>query len=415
MYRRSTGDHGNKFGGRLLRWYISKVTPDEIIIEFTLLKEYEDLFSFTPPETIYPGKSVVLSIIPTGIGCEIGGYAGDAAPATALLASCTDYLITNPNAVNASDFILMPDNVLYTEGFIIDQFSRGQVNLYKPYSNKLGLIINKPDKSQLDIVFNIMNTVRAVHGVHIEDYVITEESIGSRCEQNRSGSYVGNIDKPGVLFKACDKLVEKGVNAIAVTSNIKDLPLDNYAVHFEGKHPNPIGGAEAVISHLICKKYRIPAAHAPLLNVKDLKLKSSVVDARGAGEFSSISGLACVLIGLSKAPQINKTQCYGIEDIVNINNLLAVVAPAGALGGVPMIYAQRNGIPVIAVKENRTILDITQSKLNLKNTIMVNNYPEAAGILQALKKGISIPGLYRPLATLKFQSQTELMGETLDR
>ena len=57
---------------------------------------------------------------------------------------------------------------------------------------------------------------------------------------------------------------------------------------------------------------------------------------------------------------LKKTQCYGIKDIVNINNLLAVVAPAGALGGVPMIYAQRNDIPVIAVQENRTILDITQ-------------------------------------------------------
>lgn len=391
----------NQFGSRLLRWYISKVTTDEIMIELTLLTEYEDTSSFTSLETIYPGKSVVLSIIPTGIGCEIGGYAGDAAPATALLASCTDYLITNPNAVNASDFIFMPDNVLYTEGFIIDQFSRGQVNLYKPYANKLGLIINKPDKSQLDMVFNIMNTVRAVHGVHIEDYVITEESIGGRCERNPSGSYVGNIDQPGVLFKACDQLLEKGVNAIAVTSNIKDLPLDDYAVHFEGKHPNPIGGAEAVISHLICKEYEIPAAHAPLLNVKDLNLKSQVVDARGAGEFSSPSGLASVLIGLSQAPQMKKTQCYGIKDIVNINHLLAVVAPAGALGGVPMIYAQSNGIPIIAVQENRTILEITQTQLNLKNVIQVNNYPEAAGILQALKKGISIPSLYRPLATLK--------------
>lgn len=49
------------------------------------------------------------------------------------------------------------------------------------------------------------------------------------------------------------------------------------------------------------------------------------------------------------------------------------------------------------------------SILNLKNIIQVNNYPEAAGILQALKKGIGISSLYRPLATLKFQSQTRLM------
>ena len=29
----------------------------------------------------------------------------------------------------------------------------------------------------------------------------------------------------------------------AMTSNLKNLPLDDYSIHFEGKHPNPIGGA----------------------------------------------------------------------------------------------------------------------------------------------------------------------------
>jgi hypothetical protein len=394
----------NKFGSRILRWFISKVAGDEISIEITLLGAHESASwssPLSPVEALYPGKSVVVNIVPTGIGCDIGGYAADAAPASALLASCTDYLITNPNTVNASNFIFMTDNVLYTEGYIIDQFCKGLINLYRPYSNKVGLIVNKPDKSELDMVFNIMNTVRAVHGVDIENYFITDESMGGSCVQNKSGSYVGRIENPDVLFNACDYLVEKGVNAIAVTSNIKDLPLDYYAEHFEGRHPNPIGGAEAVISHLICKRYGLPAAHAPLLNVKELALASRIVDARGAGEFASTSGLACVLIGLSRAPQMTKNRCRGLEDIVNVNNLLAVVAPAGALGGIPVLYAARNGIPVIAVRENKTILQVTQSKLNLKNVIEVTSYPEAAGILLALKKGISIPSLYRPLSTLR--------------
>ena len=87
--------------------------------------------------------------------------------------------------------------------------------------------------------------------------------------------------------------------------------------------------------------------------------------------------------------------------MVNINNLTAVVAPASALGGIPVIYAEKYNVPIIAVKNNQTILDVTQAKLNLKNVIRVNNYPEAAGIIQALKKGISIASLYRPLATLR--------------
>lgn len=45
----------------------------------------------------------VVHIVPTGIRCEFGGFAGDATPVTNLLASTADFLVTHPNAVNASD------------------------------------------------------------------------------------------------------------------------------------------------------------------------------------------------------------------------------------------------------------------------------------------------------------------------
>lgn len=391
-----------EFGERLLRWFVSKVTAAAFHVEITLCRESMDSTGNETGKAFYPGRSVVVSLVPTGIGCSIGGYAADAAPATALLSCCCDYLITNPNAVNASDFIFLPGNVLYCEGYLIDQFSRGRVNLYQPYANKLGLIVNTPTSAELEAVFNIMNTVRAVHGIDIEDYVITGESFGGGCVKNRSGSYVGNIERPDILFRACDQLIERGVNAIAVTSNIKDLPLSEYADHFDGLHPNPIGGAEAVISHLICRKYRLPAAHAPLSNVKDLNLRHRVVDARGAGEFASFSGLACVLIGLRRAPQVAGEGNFRVKDILDIHNVLAIVAPATALGGIPVLFAGKYGIPVIAVKENRTILQVDASALNLDHVYEVNNYAEAAGVVMALKQGISIRSLYRPLDTLRF-------------
>lgn len=395
-----------KTGRDILRWHISRVTGDDIVVEATLFEKAGKGFPEENTGLIYPGKNVVLSAVPTGVGCDIGGYAADAAPATNLLASCADYLITNPNAVNASNFISMADNVLYTEGFTIDLFCKGQVNLYKPYANKVGLIIEKEDQASLETVYNIINTVRAVHGVDMDAgcVVVTEESFGGRCVQYKSGAYVGTLDKPGVLFKAAEYLIERGVNAIGITSNIQDLPKENYAKHFDGQHPNPIGGAEAIISHLITEKYRIPAAHAPMINIKELALKSNIVDARGAGEFASPSGLACVLIGLSKAPQLSRSNLNRIKDIVNINNLSAVVAPAGTLGGIPMLYAQKYNVPIIAVRENKTILDVTYDKLQLKNVYEVNSYPEAAGLLQALRLGISIETLHRPLETLRLIS-----------
>lgn len=330
-----------------------------------------------------------------------GGYAADAAPATALLASCVDYLITNPNAVNASNFIFMEKNVLYTEGYVIDQFCKGLMNLYITYSNKVGVIIEKASKQELEVIFNIINAVRAVYGIHIEDYVITDEPVGGRCERNKSGSYVGKLEDTRVLFGACERLIERGVNAIAVTSNIKGLSTEDYAKHFEGLHPNPVGGAEVIISHLIGARYKIPAAHAPLTNLKEMALKTNIVDARGASEFASTSGLACVLVGLGKAPQISISFDYRTADIVNINNLLAIVSPASALGGIPMLYAQKYNIPIIAVTDNKTILNVTRSRLQLTNVIEVKSYAEAAGIIQALKNGISLQGIYRPLSTLR--------------
>nr|QEO74784.1 AMP-dependent synthetase and ligase [uncultured bacterium] len=392
-------------GKSALRWYIGGVTEDEIVLETTTYGELRHPDGKVD-EQRYPGKSAVLSVIPTGVGCSVGGYAGDAAPATSLLASTVDYLITNPNAVNASDFINLAPNIVYTDGCSMDMFARGQANLYLPYANKIGLIVDKAPDTQLDAVFNVVNTVRAVHGIDIVDYVITDQSIGGHCMENGSGAFVGTLDHPEILFRACEKLLQKGAQAIAVTSNIQDLPLDFYAKHFAGEYPNPIGGVEAVISYLITNRYQVPAAHAPLKNTQNLDLEYKIVDARGAGEFTSISGLACILIGLRKAPQISPPPSCRVSDILNINNVMAVVVPATALGGIPTLYTQRYGIPVIAVRGNETVLNVSGSELKLRGVIEVANYAEATGVVMALKQGISLEAVARPLRTLRYSSST---------
>jgi len=45
-------------------------------------------------------NSPTIFIVPTGIGCEVGGFAGDALPAAKLLASASGCLITHPNVMN---------------------------------------------------------------------------------------------------------------------------------------------------------------------------------------------------------------------------------------------------------------------------------------------------------------------------
>lgn len=59
-------------GKDALRWYIAQITDSEIVVEATFF----DGEMFQPEESDrpwHPGKCVVVSIIPTGIGCELGG------------------------------------------------------------------------------------------------------------------------------------------------------------------------------------------------------------------------------------------------------------------------------------------------------------------------------------------------------
>jgi hypothetical protein len=388
-------------GGEPLRWFVSNAGPEGLLVEATECTA-DSLFHEDRPRPVCTrsGLAVAVSLIPTGIGCAIGGYAGDAGPATALLASPVDFLITNPNAVNASNFIAADPRVIYTEGYALDLFSRGEVALHVPRANRVGVIVEAAPTQALAEVFNVINAVRSVHGVDIVDYVITDEPIGVHSTRHGSGAYVGQIDRPDTLLAAGRQMLSAGATALAVTTNVQGLEAVEYARHFAGACPNPVGGAEAVVSHLLTRSLNVPAAHAPMLNFRYSELHDLVVDARSAGEFVSTSGLACVLVGLHRAPQLfPRPECPASTAICN-DDVIAVVAPATALGSVPVLSAIQRGIPVIAVKSNTTILEVTAGALGLHGVIEVEDYLAAAGVLLALRSGISVESVRRPLATL---------------
>jgi hypothetical protein len=116
---------------------------------------------------------------------------------------------------------------------------------------------------------------------------------------------------------------------------------------------------------------------------------------------ASASGLACVLLGLARAPQIMPRPGRRSRDILNLNNLLAVVAPASCLGGIPALFAHRAGIPVIAVGDNESLLEITADQMHLHGVVPASSYAEAAGLLLALRHGLALQSLARPLRTLR--------------
>ena len=89
----------------------------------------DSIFSFQKRPRKDAGDFNVVMLVPTGIGAAVGGHAGDASPAAALLASVCDTLVTHPNVLNASDIIQVPENALYVEGSLITQLMMGTIGL----------------------------------------------------------------------------------------------------------------------------------------------------------------------------------------------------------------------------------------------------------------------------------------------
>lgn len=326
-------------------------------------------------------------IIPTGIGCEIGGHAGDANPAVKLIASVCDKLIVNPNAVNASDINEMPDNCLYVEGSTLDRFLEGEVGLKEVKKNKILIVTNPPLKTE---VVNSVNAVRATIGIEAEIMVL-DTPLRMIARRNVDGS-VGGIVEGDVAL--CEQVKKYDFDALAITTQIdcdREVAIDYY----ENGGMNPWGGVEAKVSRLISTKLNKPVAHSPIESdwvIKE-KYKPPVTDPRMSAEMVSVSYLHCILKGLWRAPIL----ILGISDI-NYIDIDFMVSPWGCWGA-PHIACELNSIPVIVVMENNTILNVKLGK-----HILVRNYAEAVGVIQAMKEGISLESLQRPLNGVKIYS-----------
>ncbi len=345
----------------------------------------------------------IAQIIPTGVGAEIGGYVGDATPATNILASIADKVVTHPNVVNAVTMELAKENVLYVEGYSLNLLFRGEIALREVRSNKIGVILDcgSKDKESLDMAVNAIDAVRTVKGIDVLEYIVTEKPVGGSAVRTKAGAFVGKIKEPGTFLKPAGRLVKRGADAIAVSTVIKIRPKD-LQEYFKGKCPNPYGGTEAIISHAISRKYGLPCAHAPLLTKKEMfdEMFSGVVDPRAGAEAISPAYLACILEGLHKAPRIVKRKEAREGDVIR-EKISAVVLPASCMGGIPALAADKYEIPIIAVAENRTVLDVTAKKLGLRNVISVKNYLEAAGVIAAMKEGIDPDAAKRPVRKIR--------------
>ena len=317
------------------------------------------------------GENLGAFIVPTGVGASVGGYAGDAS-VWARKFSKKSKLIVNPNVVNAGGFSGITDNMLYVEGYTLDSFFKGETTLKPSIDNKIGVVFDKSiPQDVLNVHLNTINAVKTVYGTDIIGYEITGKEVGVDFFVNENGISVGNVKNIETLKDASEKLLQKGADAIAIVCLFEDPEGDNedYA---NGLGVDPVGGVEAILSHYISKELKVPCAHSPAF--RDYQIYPDLVNPKSASEYITPTFLPCILLGLSQAPKINGE--------ISIDNLDYLVMPYNSLGSTPVFEAIKRNIPIYAIKENSTALDVTNDNLHHSDKITVlDSYEECLKLI----------------------------------
>ncbi len=351
-----------------------------------------------------------LFLVPTGIGCSVGGYAGDAIPAARLLAAASGCLITHPNVMNGATLYWHDKRIQYVEGLAIDLFTAGEIILNPIHQQKIGILFDRG--IELELIQRhrqVIDACRATLGLNIGPIVTTDEDLNVSLVKGTSGSSWGEVGEPASLLRAGEQLKQAGATAIAMVTRFPDC-LQNYELddYRKGRGVDVLSGAEAVISHLLVDHLRIPCAHAPALSVLPFK---EDINPLAAAEELGHTFLPCVLVGLSRAPDLLDAKTVrenykSYRNCLSIDQLGAVIAPEGALGGPSVLACIERNIPLIAVS-NKSVLNVNREALDLDKYFVeenqrlsifhARNYTEAAGALIALMEGIDISTLDRPL------------------
>jgi len=400
-----------------VRFAVTKSDSNEYDCELGILTDSNALpagrqisiFDFEKRRIENTDKFNAVMIVPTGIGAELGGHAGDATPVARLLAGVCDKLITHPNVVNASDINEMPENGLYVEGSVISRLLMGTAGLQEVRSNRVLLVIDEhEDKQVSELAINAASAARMTLGLDCPGVVKINPPIYLRAEYSSSGTAVGRVEGLERLLKVISRYRSE-FDAVALASKV-DISEGLYAKYFlsGGEIINPWGGVEAMLTHSVSLLFNMPSAHAPMAeNMEEANAVFGVVDPRMSPEAVSSCFLHCVLKGLYKSPRIiTDRMLFTHTSILTAADISCLVIPDGCLG-LPTLAALEQGIPVIAVRENRNRMKNDLEKLPFApgKLFIVDNYLEAVGVMTALKGGISVSAVRRPLAETQVTSE----------
>ena len=369
----------------------------------------ESIFRFIPRHYDDAASFNIVMLVPTGIGAEIGGHAGDASPAAALLANCCDTLITHPNVLNASDLIQIPENTLYVEGSVIAKMLMGTSRLIPVRSNRLLVIVqDHEDRLFTEAAVNAVNAARAYFGLSVTEIVMVDPVFTMKGEYSTSGSAGGTVQGIDQIWEILDARIGE-FDAVALTSVI-EIPSELHSNYYrlEGNLINPWGGVEAMLTHSVSLKYGVPTAHSPMFESREIaEMDVGIVDSRMAAEVISLTFFESVLRGLQRSPRIVDLEARNVKSL-GAEDISCLIIPDGCLG-LPTLAALHQGIKVIAVKENSNIMrnDLARLPWEDGQFFQVENYWEAVGVAHCLRAGLDPSSVRRPLAGVPLASNRQ--------
>lgn len=202
--------------------YLSKITP-----RFAQQRKLQS--------THGSSEYTAVMIVPTGIGASIGGYAGDALPSAKLLSCVVDKLIVHPNIMNGAMMYWPIPNVLYVEGYALDEFSFGRMGLMPVVKkgHKIGLLMDSAIEPELQIRhLQVANAARATLGIEVSKCVVTKMPVGVNLKGlSDGGASWGCIENIDTLIEGARELVNSGCTAIAVVARFpedEDIQSETY-------------------------------------------------------------------------------------------------------------------------------------------------------------------------------------------